>query len=152
MRWTRRTRSFARTCVEFTSRPRSSRPFVLIAMHEINPYKPSTVNEDLRAKGGIGRDLCPSCSRPMSRWTVWNKITSKRCGNCGDKLWLELTNPFRLVLVLIGIGICGFWWRFFDSPSVTPVFMVAGMPFLMAGISCAMQLAFGKIRSTNQTT
>ena len=116
-----------------------------------NPYKTPQVSEGMHIESQLDATRCPSCSHPVSRWSVWNTIASKRCSNCGDKLWLELSVLMRVVLVLIGMGIYGLWWLFFETPFVTPVFMIAVMPFLMLGISCWMQVAFGTLKSTNES-
>jgi len=140
-------------------------------MQETNPYKPLSEFADLHVKGGLGRNHCPSCSHSVSRWRVWNTIASRRCSNCGEKLWLELKSPSLMFLVTVGNGFWGFWWLFqsptktivgngfwgfwwlFQSPTKTSVFMFyIGMPFLMVGVRCWMKVAFGKLRSTNQSS
>jgi len=124
----------------------------LQVMQETNPYKPLSEFADLHVKGGLGRNHCPSCSHPVSRWRVWNTIASRRCSNCGEKLWLELKSPSLMFLVTVGNGFWGFWWLF-QSPTKTSVFMFyIGMPFLMVGVRCWMKVAFGKLRSTNQSS
>ena len=115
------------------------------AMADINPYQPTNTALRDGHTQQEHRDLCPSCSQPISRWRIWNSITSGRCGRCNEKLWLDLPSSFRVALVLAGVFLSGIGWVLSEFTAISYGYMFLIVPLSMTGLSCWMQIAYGKI-------
>ena len=119
-------------------------------MLEVNPYEPTTICEIASAPPELEGHSCPSCTQTVSRWKIWKSIASGNCGkcdSCGEKLWIELPRSFSLVLILVGLGICGIWWVLSELMGTSLNFMLLIMPLALTSLSCWMQIAFGKLAS-----
>ncbi len=118
-------------------------------MDDINPYESTPPTEDGIASNEPSRDACPACLQPVSRWRVWNSIWSGKCDYCGEKLWLELPTPFVVLLVAVGLCICGLRWAISEgSVSSDYPFVFVVMPLSMVVLSSWMQISFGRLVST----
>ena len=97
------------------------------------------------------RHSCPSCTQPVSRWRIWNSVASGKCDCCGEKLWLELPQSFRFVLFFGGLSICGIWWALSEWMGTGLNFMLLIMPLALTGLSCWMQIVFGRLVSDRKS-
>jgi hypothetical protein len=117
-------------------------------MRDINPYQPSnTLSHDELLRHEC-RDLCPTCGQPISRWRIWNSITSGRCDGCKGELWLTLPFSFRLILVLTGIFLSGIGWVLSEYTAISYGYIFLIVPLSVTGLSCWMQIAYGTITSS----